>query len=211
MTLRNEQTAGDFVTTTAPGRLATLESDVLVPTLQALAVSVAVGLGTGAGTLLLGGPIGDLQGAELWSWAGRVAGLGGAATLTGTVTWFVLSTRQALTAQLETWTGRDLDGDGRIGEPPTVKAELHGPTKGKQQFFELPLPPSKVKALAAAVLHNGKAFSRPALRGVLSQGEYHKTARYFVRRGLARRVPGRNLRELTPAGRAILRRAMKEL
>ena len=210
----NETTtnSGDFVTTTTtPGRLANLESDLAVPVGQALAVSVAVGLAGGVGTLLLGGPIGDLYGGELWAWSGRVLGLGTAGTLATTTAIFVIQTRKALLAKVEQWTGQDLDGDQVIGEPPTVRAELHDPTTGKQQFFDLPLPPSKVKALAAAVLHNGKAFSRPALKGVLSQGQYHQVARYFVRRGLARNLPGRKLRELTPAGRAILRRALKEL
>ena len=205
-------TGGDFVTTTTtPGRLANLESDLAVPVGQALAVALSVGLAGGVGTLLLGGPIGDLAGAELWTWAGRVFGLGTVGTLASTTAIFVVQTRRALLAKVEQWTGQDLDGDQVIGEPPTVRAELHDPTTGKQQFFDLPLPPSKVKALAAAVLHNGKAFSRPALKGVLSQGQYHQVARYFVRRGLARNLPGRKLRELTPAGRAILRRALKEL
>ena len=67
----------------------------------------------------------------------------------------------------------------------------------------------KLHALAVAVIRNGRPFSRPGLPGVLSQTEYNRTAALMVRRGLALDLPG-NRRELTPAGRAVLRRVLGE-
>lgn len=61
----NREISADFVTTPTPGRLASLESDVLVPILQAAAVGVSVGLAAGVGVLVLGSPIGDLGHADL--------------------------------------------------------------------------------------------------------------------------------------------------
>ena len=66
--------------------------------------------------------------------------------------------------------------------------------------------------MATAVLHNGKAFSRPALvdqAGTVSQGKYNRLAKEMERRGLLAKTPG-NKRTLTVAGKATLRRALDE-
>ena len=201
MTLRHTvEQPSQFVMAELPGRLATVESDLTVPVGQALAVGLAAGVAVGVCTLLLGGPIAGLRGGALWAWSGRLAGVIGALATAVTTAFFVLASRAAL-RRFEVTTGQDIDGDGVVGEPESVKVELHN---NKQvRFIDLPVSVGKLRDVARAVLWHGKAFSRPALHGVLTQTEYHKLAREMVRRGLVRDLPG-NKRELTPAGRAIL-------
>ena len=197
----------DFIARARPGRLASLESDLAVPVGQAAAVAIAVGLAAGVVVLLLGPVIADLGGAALWAWSGRIAAVFAVGTLASAVVLFVAQTRRALLGQVERWADRDLDGDGVIGEPATVRVELHGPNKGQQRFIDLPVELDVLRRVAVAVLHNGKAFSRPQLAGVLSQGQYNRLAAVMERRGLVARLPG-NRRELTAAGRAVLRRVL---
>lgn len=179
---------------------------MFVPVLQALSMGLAVGLGAGVVTLLLGGPIAGLQSAELWAWSGRIGGVGTALGASVSTVVFVLGHRRALW-QRERWLDRDLDGDGVIGEPTRIRVELHDAVKQQTRYVDLPVSEDQLRAVAVAVLRNGKAFSRPGLRGVLSQGRYNRLAKVMVKRGLARDLPG-NKRELTGAGRAILRKAL---
>ena len=203
--MRNEQTASapDFVTSEYQGaRLASLESDVFVPVLQALAVGAAVGLAAGVLCLLLT----DGSGLALWAKAGRVAAAVGAISLAGTVVWFVLAGRAALWSKERVTDGYGQEDDTFV-EPTMIRLEIHGDDKRKVHFVDLAISEDKLRAMAAAVLKNGKAFSRPALRGVLSQTEYNRVAKEMVRRGLARDLPG-NKRELTAAGRAVLKKML---
>jgi len=186
---------------------ATLASDVGVPVLQAAAIGASVGLVGGLGVLLLGGPIADLRGGELWVWAGRIGGLAGVLALAVATFVFVLQHRRLLWI-VETMTGLDLDGDGERGEPLSVPVELVDREGRKMRRFDLPLSNAELQAVATAVLRNGKAFSRPALRGVLSQGKFNRLAREMERRGLVVKLPG-NRRELTAVGRATLRRELE--
>jgi len=207
--MRNEQQAiGEFMTTTVtPARLASLESDVFVPVLQGVAIGLSVGILGGVVTLMLGGPIAELQGGLLWAWAGRLAGVSFALGLSGSVVAFVLGHRRAIWRR-ERRLGQDLDGDGYIGEPERVTIEIRDPDNKKQtRYVDLPVSLDELTAIAVAVLRNGKTFSRPGLRGVLSQGKYNRLAATMVKRGLARDLPG-NRRELTGAGRAILRKML---
>ncbi len=185
---------------------ATIDGDVLVPLLQALSLGFALGLAAGTLVLLLGGPMADLRGGELWSWAGRIAGGAAAVTLAVALVRFIAEHR-ALLWQIESMTGRDLDGDGEIGEPETVvRVELVDKAAKQVRYVDLPLSDDKVRDVARACLRLGAAFSRPALcddMHALSQAEYHKLAGAMVDAGLARDLPG-NKRELTGAGRAVL-------
>ena len=204
--MRRYDTDADFVTTSySPTRLARLESDVIVPALQAALVAAAVGLGAGVCVLTLGGPIADLQGAELWTWAGRIAGTTGALTWAYTTVQLVIDHRRLL------WAAETTDADGHQVRArdvaPVVRVELSSNNGQQVRFIDLPISDAKLRAVAVAVLRNGRAFSRPALAGVLSQGDYHKLAAALVNRGLARDLPG-NKRELTAAGRAVLRRVL---
>ena len=189
--MRYEQSTSDFITTSQPGRLGLgLENQVFVPVLQSLSVGLSVALAAGVLTLL---------GGATWVTAGRWAAGVGVLSWAGTTVWFVVGGRQALWAR-EELIGRDLDGDGTIGEPEpkTVRVELHDAARQQTKYVDLPLPESKLRVLAVAVVLNGKPFSRRGLRGVLSQSEYARTSSELVRRGLARDIDGK--RELTLAG-----------
>jgi len=129
----------EFVTTTVtPARLASLESDVFVPVLQGIAVGVSVGILGGVGTLLLGGPVAHLQGGVLWAWAGRLAGVSFALGLSGSVVAFVLGHRRAIW-QRERRLGRDIDGDGYVGEPDTVRVEMVSDNGKHSKYTDLPV------------------------------------------------------------------------
>ena len=208
--MKHHTEAEQLIRTTTPGRLAALESDVLVPALQALIIAAAVGLLAGTLILLWIGPERDLRGGELWTFAGRIAGTAAALSLTAAIVAFVLGHRRAL-YQVEEWIGRDLDGDGYTGkpEPPTVRAEVHDVDKRQTTYADLPAKKSELRRVAIACLYNGRAFSRPALAGIISQRTYNRLAKAMVNRGLAHRLPG-NQRELSAAGRAILRRVLEE-
>ncbi|MBU0777618.1 hypothetical protein KKH23_10310 [Patescibacteria group bacterium] len=193
-----------------PGRLAELRSDVAVPVLQAAAIAGALGLAVGILAALWIGPGRDLAGLELWSWAGRLAATASAIALLVAIVVFVLQHRKVLLS-IEEWTGRDLDGDHQVGkpEPPRVRVELHDQVKQQTRYVDLPVSELELRHVAIACLHNGRAFSRPALAGILSQRKYNALAKEMVRRGLAHRLSG-NRRVLSAAGRACLRRVLGE-
>ena len=118
---------------------------------------------------------------------------------------------RALLWQIESMTGRDLDGDQVIGEPETVvRVELVDKAAKQVRFVDLPVSDAKLADVARA-LNTGSAFSRPALvdqRRALSQGEYHALAKAMLDAGLVRDLAG-NKRELTPPGRALMRRLLE--
>ena len=121
---------------------------------------------------------------------------------------FTLGARRLLWAR-EEWQGRDIDGDGEIGEPTHVRVELHDQANKQTRFADLPVTLAELQRVAVAVLKNGRAFSRPALRGVLSQGKFNRLAAEMERRGLCVKLPG-NRRELLASGKAVLRQVLEE-
>ena len=191
-----------------PGRLAELRSDVAVPVLQAAAIAGALGLAVGILAALWVGPSRDLAGLELWAWSGRLAATASAIALLVAIVAFVLQHRRVILS-IEEWAGRDIDGDGYIGPPPMVRVELHDQVKQQTRYVDLPVSELELRHVAIACLHNGRAFSRPALAGILSQRKYNRLAKEMVRRGLAHRLSG-NRRVLSAAGRACLRRVLDE-
>ena len=199
----SETTAGFVRTEYTPGRLADLRSDVAVPIAQGAAVGIALGAAAGVIVLVFGF---GLDGWQRWAMAGKVTAGAAVLATAAAIVWLVIDHRRHLWER-ERWLDRDLDGDGVIGEPERVRVELHDANNKQTRYVDLPLSLPKLKALAVAVLLNGKTLSRTALRGVLSQTEYNRTAKEMVRRGLARDLPG-NKRELTAAGRAVLRRTL---
>jgi len=194
-----------------PGRLAEVRSDVTVPFLQAAGISGSLGLAVGVLALLWVGPGRGLAGGELLAWSAKLAATATVIALLVTVVAFTLQHRRVILSIVEEQLGRDLDGDGVIGqpEPPMVRAEVHDRDKKQTTIADLPTSKSELRRVAIAVLRNGRAFSRPALAGVISQRTYNRLAKAMVRRGLARDLPGKR-RELTPAGRAILRHILEE-
>lgn len=210
--MKHHTEADQLIRTTTPGRLAGLESDVLVPVLQALAIAGAVGLLAGVVILLWVGPERDLEGGELWAFAGRIAGTAAALSLAATIVAFVLGHRRAL-YQVEEWIGRDLDGDRHVGqpEPPapsTVRVELIDAERGgrRRRYVDLPVGDDKLHLVARLCLWHGRRFSRRELSDALSQSEYAKLSAAMLSAGLLRDTA--TGRELTPSGRAVLRRLM---
>ena len=202
--------ASDFVPTTQPGRGAALEPDVWVPALQGALLGAAVGLGAGVIVLLLGGPVVGLRAGQLWAWAGRIGGVCGVLIWAAATVWLVIDHRKLLWAA-ESVTGVDLDGDGETGQPSVVRVELERETGQRLKVVDLPVTDAQLYAVAVA-LKTGASFSRPALvdgRHVLSQGQYHKLSKAMVKAGLARDLPG-NVRELSPSGRALMRRVLEQ-
>lgn len=204
--MKHQTQADQLIRTTTPGRLATWESDLLVPVGQALAIAGAVGLASGVLVLLWLRP-------GQWALAGRVAGTAAALSLAPTVIAFVLGHRRALW-KVEELIGVDVDGDRQVGEPepqepPWVRAEVHDADKQQTTYADLPATKSELRRVAIACLRNGKAFSRPALAGVISQWTYNRLAKVMVKRGLAYKLPG-NKRMLSPGGRALLRHILEE-
>jgi hypothetical protein len=90
-----------------------------------------------------------------------------------------------------------------------VRVELHDRNKQQTRYIDLPVSEVELRHVAIAVLHNGKAFSRPALAGILPQRKYNALAKEMVRRGLAHRLSG-NRRVLSAAGRTVLRRVLEQ-
>ncbi len=123
--------------------------------------------------------------------------------------------------RVERVTGRDLDGDGLVGDPdsqaptqrPGVEVTVIEKPKrnhARLRYAHLSVDDSKLKGVARAVLDNGVNFSRPGLcdqAGVLTQSEYNRLAQELEAGGLLVSLPG-NRRELTAAGRSLLRRAL---
>jgi hypothetical protein len=181
---------------------AQLESDVAVPVLQALAIGMATAIGLAIATLLLGPPVAGIGGGEAWTWAGRLAGsVGGLAWASSTVA-FVLQHRRALQPAAA------VAGHGNEESEPAEPEVTHvvvTEEDGKQsRYVDLPVGPDKLHKLARACLWHGRPFSRRRLSDVLTQTEYARLAKVMLARGLAIETP--TGRELTPAGRAILRK-----
>ena len=204
--MKHRTEADQLIRTVTPGRLAQLESDVFVPGLQGVLVGASVGLAVGVGILLLGGPMADLQGRELWTWALRLAGVAAALSLAASVVGFVFGHRKALW-KVEELLSTDLDGDHQVGKPelPSVtRIELVEDQGRHRRYLALPVSDAKLHLVARACLWHGKAFSRRELGNVLSQGEYAKLSAAMLGGGLLRETP--TGRELTASGRAVLRR-----
>ncbi len=179
----------------APVRKADLAADVLTPAAQSAITAL---VGAVAGGLLTR----DLAG----------AGLGAAITFSATWLTLLKAHRAALWA-VERVTGADLDGDGAVGRPSasepapaTVRVELKEEKRNAERWrwLDLPVSDEKLTRVARAVLEQGVAFSRRGLADVLTQNEYEKLAAAMLAGGLLVDLPG-NKRELTAAGRALLR------
>ena len=185
-------------------RHAELESDVAVPILQALAIGLASALALAIAIILLGRPVAGLEGEEIWSWAGRLAGTVGGLAWAGCTVAFVLQHRRALQQAQPAPRPVAESQESEESEPELTRIEYVDQDGQRSQYIDLPVGKDKLHRLARACLYHGRSFSRRDLSHVLSQGEYAKLAKVMIARGLARELPSG--RELTPAGRAILRK-----
>lgn len=166
--------AGVTVERRRPARAADLISDVVVPAVQALITGLLVMIGTGTLAALLG---------MVWAWVPDALPVGGVAGFIGMArAWYLLlQEHRDLLWEIETRTGRDLDGDGKVGRPKpkkeTTPIEVHIPPgvdqKGKRiLFMNLPASPEKLRIFARGVLNgqpttegawsgSGRLFSKP--------------------------------------------------
>ncbi len=179
----------------------TITGDYLVPLLQAVTLGVLVGGGL---LLTFGEPI-------LARGAGTLA----------TVGWYlrgIWSTGPGVLWRSETVFGRDINGDGHVGRPPapeprpSVDVTIRQQTKPNHwalRYASLPVGNDKLVKTADAVLNRGAAFSRRGLSEVLTQNEYEGLAGAMIQAGLLFELPG-NKRELSAAGRSLLRRVLAD-
>lgn len=150
-----------------PGRKPSAVADVAVPLLQAIISGVIAGIGASIGTAKLT----DLDPALI----GPVAGL----LVTGAVWARLLTDSRRLLRRIETWSRRDLDGDGKIGDPgrqETVRLEMHTHTGSghKTIFSEVPVSKAKLKTWAQGVT-GGRSLalgSWTGSKGPFSRSEY---------------------------------------
>lgn len=203
--MKQHTTADGITYIERPGRLAELRSDVIVPTLQAAVIALALGLAVGVLALLWIGPGRGLGGGALWAWSGRLAATATVIALLVAIVAFVLQHRRVILS-IEEWTGRDGDGDGTMGQPEPPKLTRIELVEDPQhrRYLSLPVEDAKLHQVARLCLWHGKAFSRRELANALSQGEYAKLADAMLAGGLLRETP--TGRELTASGRAVLRR-----
>ena len=115
---------------------------------------------------------------------------------------------------IERIVGADLDGDGYRGEPPAqplppVRVEVVQDGGQREDWIDLPYP-EKLPELAEGLL-SGRSYALNVWAGpgaLYSRAEFEQLRDVLIKRGLARwkgKDP-RNGWELTPAGRAVMRR-----
>lgn len=139
-------------------------------------------------------------------------------TLTTAVTWVLLQGHWFSLTRLETLTGRDINGDGQIGdEKPqvinhTVKIDLRKTTEsGYTQVDKLTLPMSESQlATLAAGLLAGRSLSEREWAGaglLFSVPQFREIKTELLRRGVIRPSSPKDLRQgfvLTRAGKALM-------
>jgi len=152
-------------------------------------------IGAGAGLAGVGNP---------W-----LVGLAGGALALGAAWGVLLSEHRAALWEVERIMGRDLDGDGRVGNPPppsaVTRVEVSERDNGRRRirYVDVPLSDGDLERLARAVLVRKARFSRRGLSDVLSQTQYADVYQAMSDGGLLVEIPGEG-NELTAAGRAFL-------
>jgi len=171
-----------------------------------------------------------LQSVITGAFAGIAAGvvcavlqLGFSAWAAGAVVWVLvtfgswLSFRGHWQAVIERALGVDFNGDGIIGEPEPalpepqpLRVELYQDNGARGEFIDLPYS-DRLPALASGLLA-GRQFAQTAWTGggqLFSRAEFEELRAAMLKRGLARwknpQAPAQGI-EITPAGRAVLRR-----
>jgi hypothetical protein len=210
------QSAGDAaeawqeVTYTEPARPANTEGDVAVPLLQAL----ITGALTGTVTLILMAMFFDTLKANVWPelrfWHLIYTWLGTTATVTLAKWRDLLDDSRDLLRKMETYVGRDIDGDGHVGEPKRIRLEMIDKRDGKnkQIFEELDIDPLALETFMRAAL-NGQtlAVSRWTGRnGLFTRSEFDQLTATFRRAGILAWDGSKNQGHiLTRAGEAAFR------
>jgi len=181
-----------------------ITAPVTIPLLQSLITGMFAGIAAGVVCAVIG--------FDFSAWAGgAVVGV-----LVTFGSW--LTFRGHWQAVIERALGVDFNGDGIIGEPqaPTLpepaplRIELLQDNGARGDFIDLPYR-EKLPELASGLL-SGRQFSQTVWTGggrLFSRAEFENVRGEMIRRGLARwknpAAPAQGA-ELTPAGRAVLRK-----
>jgi len=183
-----------------PARMASVESDVQVPFLQAVICGAVVGLLA----LVVGTP---LAVREKWAWWVPPGAVCLAFTVVMALAWGIfLGAHRKLLWLVEEVTSQDLDRDGQTGEPAEVHVWVTEPDKRQAKKVVLPLSEQEMQQVAKAVLRAGLPLSRRGLKGVLSDGKFRRLYDTLLEKGwVIHKEGGPNAGvELTYAGRAVL-------
>ena len=177
-----------------PVRSVGLESDVIAPGLQSTISGLVAGVVATVGAT-----------AAAWPRPALV-GVGVGAGVLGVVWFALLRLNRGLLWEVERVTGKDLDGDGLVGDPAPretrVEVVERGNGRTRMRFVDVPLSDHELERLARAVLVRRERFSRRGLSEVLSQSQYQDVYQRMIDGGLLR-PDGRGV-ELSPSGRAFL-------
>jgi hypothetical protein len=188
-----------------PARTASIESDVVVPGLQATITGIL------AGALVAG--IAIMRRSEFSAMIGLI---GCAATWGVSWLWLLHEHRQLLW-EVESIIGADLNGDGEIGAPPapptTVRVDITdkpASTETHLNFFELPINQRKMAEVARLIM-NGVSFSEDKIAGKncpLSGPRFRELQDILLSRKMLRWRNEENHRlgvEITRGGQAMFR------
>ena len=178
----------------SPARPASVESDVMVPGAQALA--------TGAAFCVIAIPI-TIYFHLHWTTPLTVLAIGTAGT------WMILlGAHRRLLWTVETIINRDIDGDGKTGNPKPARVEVAIKEHRHTQMDDLPGPVDALREFAHDI-HSGRVtFSeRGARKSGYGATAFKELRTIFITRGWATwTVPGESRQgvKLTAKGRAVM-------
>ena len=190
-------------------RYTSVETEVTVPVLQAAIYAVAWASVVG----IIAAIVVYASRAPWW-----ICPTAGVAAVAGLFAWqssAAIRERRELLWRVENATGLDIDKNGYVGEPKTVRVEItvrddNGHTR-RQSFLNLPISEKQLDTLARG-LSNGVALAQSSWIGKdrpLSRGDFDAVRDILIQGGLARWV-NPDVRsqgsELTTAGKAVMRR-----
>jgi len=181
VTTHSNSEGADVPSWAQAGRAASLESEVFVPTMQAIVVGFFIGLAIGVAWFFIvgGAPVVALAASFT---AGSVA-------MAAAYILILIDTRRLLWV-LEEWLDDDLDDDGRVGKPENVRIEVtYRDEEGnfeKMQFLDVPLEIGLIRRFAGLVL-DGRPLSQGVWTGsggLFSRSEYDQLMAELEARGM---------------------------
>lgn len=187
-------------------RAITMESDAWLPAMQA--VLIAGGWSIAAGFI-----VGIVVYLAHWAWwLVPAALLPTFALMFAYQVTSIIRERRELLWKREELEGRDLNGDGTVGEPETLTVELvqrHPSGSGRIQFIEFGVDAKRARFFAEGLLH-GRSFSESEWTGngrPFSRKEFRELRSELLERGLLEwrnpRAPAQGV-ELTAPGRHVM-------
>jgi len=170
--------------TEQPVRVPRWESDVLVPVGQAVGTAAFVGVVSGVLAIWL-----------RWPW--QVPAM--AAATAAALIWFVtLNDLRFLLRKIETYIGKDIDGDGSVGE--VVVHEYHVKDDSQtgahwQMMISLEIDPDRLRKFAKGIVTEGQSTGTnrwTGERGLFERTEYEQLRDELISRGFARWSKSKN-------------------